>query len=62
MKSASVVAVVFLSIVSLAHLLRFLLRIEVLIGGTVVPVWMSLIGCVVSGMIAIALGREIRRP
>jgi hypothetical protein len=62
MKPASGVAFVFLTIVSIAHLLRFLMRLEVLVGGMVIPVWMSLIACVAMAMLAIALWRESHPP
>jgi hypothetical protein len=45
-----------------AHLVRILLRVEVTASGTVVPIWVSAVACVFTGVLAILLWRESRRP
>ena len=60
MKPASLIAVVVFSIVSLAHLLRLIFHVEVLVGGATVPMWVSVVGFPVAGALAIALSRESR--
>jgi len=45
MKLSVALAIVLLSVVSLAHLLRVLFRIPVVVGGYAVPQWMSVLGC-----------------
>jgi hypothetical protein len=61
MKPAALVTTIFLSLVSLAQLLRFVLRVEVVAGGMVVPLWWSAVACVFTGTLAFLLWRESRR-
>jgi hypothetical protein len=61
MKTASLLATLFLALVAVVHLLRFALRVEVAIGGTAVPMWMSVVACVFTGGLAVMLWRERRR-
>ena len=51
----------FLALVTLAHLLRLALQIEVVAGGVRVPLWASAVACVVTGGLAFLLWRESRR-
>ena len=52
------IAMVLLGLVAVAHLLRIILRTEVMIGGTPVPMWVSGVACVVAGGVAVMLWRE----
>jgi hypothetical protein len=61
MRSAGSFAALLLGLVSLAHLIRFAFRVDVIVGGWAVPMWMSAAACVVSGGLAIMLWRERRR-
>lgn len=45
-RRVELIAVAVLSIVALAHLVRLLTGAELLIGGTVIPLWISFFGCV----------------
>jgi len=47
--------------VAVAHLLRLLLGVEVTVGGTLVPLWVSVIACVVPAGLAVGLWRESRK-
>ncbi len=47
MKPVTMIATLFLPIVAVAHLLRLALRVEVIVGGILVPLWVSAIACVV---------------
>jgi hypothetical protein len=58
MKPAAVLAALFLAMVSLAHLLRLILRAEIVVDGTVVPLWLSVIAVLGPGALAIWLWRE----
>jgi hypothetical protein len=58
MKPASLIAVLAFSLVALAHLLRLVFRIEVLVGGATVPMWVSVVGLIVTGALAMGLWRE----
>jgi hypothetical protein len=58
MKPASLLAVLVLAVVSIAHLARLVLRTEVIVGGAVIPIWVSVIGLFAAGALAVALWRE----
>jgi hypothetical protein len=60
MKPATTLATLLLALVSLGHLLRLAFRVEANVGGSVVPMWVSVLGCLVSGGLAFALWRESR--
>jgi hypothetical protein len=51
-RRVEVVVVVVLMIVSLAHLLRLITGAELVIAGTVIPVWTSLVGFVGPALLA----------
>lgn len=40
------IVIIVLLLVSLAHLLRLITGVELMIGGTRIPLWLSLFGCV----------------
>jgi hypothetical protein len=61
MKPAALVAVIFLALVALGHLFRVALRLPVTVGGTDIPMWMSVVACIFAGGLAIMLWRESRR-
>jgi hypothetical protein len=58
MKTGSLLATILLSLVALAHLLRLLTQSEITLNGTLVPLWVSVLGVVVPGGIALLLLRE----
>ena len=60
MKFATLIAVVVFSLVAIAHLLRLITQVEVLIGGEVIPMWPSVAGFLLAGILAIALWRQGR--
>jgi protein-S-isoprenylcysteine O-methyltransferase Ste14 len=60
MKPASLAAAIVLDIVALAHVLRLAFHTEVIIGGTIVPMWVSAVGCVVAAVLSILVLREAR--
>jgi len=60
MKPVSTLVNIFLSLVALMHLVRLIFRIEVTWGGTVIPLWTSLFGCLVTAGLSILLWREGR--
>ncbi|HNQ77136.1 MAG TPA: hypothetical protein PK747_05980 [Acidobacteriota bacterium] len=62
MKRSVVLAMIILTIVSLAHLLRVIFRLEVVVGGAEVPLWMSVVGFLFAGGIAAYLWFENRKP
>jgi len=60
MKPFTKLAAVLLGIVALAHLYRVLRPFEVVVAGQAVPEWVSLVGLVVPGVLAVMLWRESR--
>ena len=60
MKPVTMAATILLSLVSLAHLLRILLGLRVTVADNVIPMWVSGVGCVVAGGLAIMLWRSAR--
>jgi hypothetical protein len=60
MKPFSAVAVVVFSLVALVQLLRVVLGWEVTVNGIVIPIWASVIACVVAATLAFMLRREMR--
>lgn len=60
MKPAALVATIFLALIALAHVLRVALRVQVTVGGTDLPMWMSVVACIFTGGLAIVLWRENR--
>jgi len=49
---------ILLLVVALLHLLRLTSQVEVLVGGTVVPRWISVIGVIIPIALAVGLWRE----
>jgi len=60
MKPAASLATLLLSFVAIAHLLRLVFRVEVVADGLVIPLWVSAVGFIVPGGLALALWRESR--
>ena len=60
-KPFTTIVVIVLALIALLLLLRFVLRWEMTVNGTVVPVWLSGIACVVVGGLAVMVWRESRR-
>ena len=61
LKPATVTATILLAVVSLAQLLRAVLGVRVIVGDTVIPIWVSGVAFVVAGGLAFMLWRESRR-
>jgi hypothetical protein len=58
MKPASFLGALVFSLVALAHLLRLLFQVEVAVAGAVIPMWVSVVGLMVTAGLAVALWRE----
>jgi hypothetical protein len=61
MKTASLVAIIFLVVVAIMHLLRLVLHVEVKVGSMIVPMWISIFAFVFTCGLAIMLWLEYRR-
>jgi len=60
MRPAALLSILVLGVVALAHLLRLVLRIQVIAAGNEIPMWVSVIGFLVPAALAAALWRESR--
>jgi hypothetical protein len=58
MKTGTLLAIILFALVAVAHLIRLVDRTEVVVGTTVVPLWVSVLGVVVPGLLAWLLWRE----
>ena len=61
MKPATAIAIVFIGIVSLAHLLRLIFQLDIIVAGKAVPIWMSGVAFLATGALAIGLWAEHRK-
>lgn len=60
MKPASLIVSVVLGVVAIAHALRLVFHTQVTIGGAVIPMWVSALGCVAAAVLSILVSREAR--
>jgi len=60
MKPASLIAVLVFAAIAVAHLLRLLFGVDVVVGGVVLGMWLSVVGFFVAAALAVALAREGR--
>jgi hypothetical protein len=60
MKPAALIAVLFLGLIAAAHLLRLGLGVPVLVGDVAIPLWVSALGVLGPGALAVWLWREQR--
>lgn len=61
MKLFTAIAVVAFILVTSLHLVRILWGWEGKVGGVVIPMWVSYLGLIVAGGLAVMLWRESRR-
>jgi hypothetical protein len=61
MKPFTTLATLVLALVALVHLYRVIRPFEVIVGGTAIPTWVSAVGVIVAGGLAVMLQRESRR-
>jgi uncharacterized membrane protein YdjX (TVP38/TMEM64 family) len=61
MKPVTTIVVILLSAISIAHLLRVILQVNVVANGINIPIWLSIFGCIVTAVLAFMLWRENRK-
>ena len=61
MKPFTILAIVVFVLVGLIHFLRYLLGWKVIIGSTVIPVWISPPAAVIAVFLAYMLWREMKK-
>lgn len=60
MRRFTKIAITVFSLVALLHLLRLIFGSEVIVSGIIVPLWVSVIGFIAAGVLAVLLWREMR--
>jgi hypothetical protein len=60
MKPAALVAVLFLSVVALLHILRLIFQVQITVGSTEIPMWASVLAVIGPGALAGWLWKEQR--
>ena len=60
MKPAALVAVLFLSVVALLHVLRLIFQAQFTVGSTEIPMWASVCAVIGPGALAVWLWKEQR--
>lgn len=61
LKLFTTIAIVIFALVALAHVLRLIFEWEVVISGMVIPMWVSVVGTLIAGGLAVLLWRESRQ-
>ena len=62
MKPFTTLAVLIFALIALVHVYRLIRPFEVMVAGTPVPQWVSIVGLVVAGGLALMVWRESRAP
>jgi hypothetical protein len=57
----TLLTVLFLALIAIAHLLRLVLGWQVMLNATVVPMWVSVAGLLIAGGLALSLWWESRK-
>jgi lipopolysaccharide export LptBFGC system permease protein LptF len=60
-KPVTTIVVILLVAISIAHLLRLILQVNVVANGVNIPIWLSILGCIVPAVLALMLCRENRK-
>lgn len=61
MKPVTTIVVFILIAISIAHLLRLIFQVDIVANGVNVPLWLSILGCIVPAVLALMLWRENRK-
>jgi len=60
-KPFTMIAVLIFAIMALLHLYRLFTHYQIILGTHTIPLWVSYVGVVVPGLLAVMLVRESRR-
>ena len=61
MKPASLVVAILLDLIAVLHVLRLVFHTDVIIGGWVLPMWVSGLGAVAATWLSVLVFREARQ-
>ena len=60
MKAATTGAMIIFIVVAILHVVRLIFQTEVTIGGSAIPMWVSIGGAIVPALLALAIRNEHR--
>ena len=58
MKTGTFTAMIFLIMVSIAHILRFITQVDIVVGTYSIPIWMSWAAIILTLVLSIAIWKE----
>jgi hypothetical protein len=61
MKPLITIVAILLVGISAAHLVRIIFQVEILVGGFIIPIWVSIIGFIIPLVLALLLDRENKK-
>jgi hypothetical protein len=61
MKPVTTIVAILLMAISIAHLLRLILQVNIVANGMNIPIWLSIAGCIIPAVLAFMLWRENRK-
>lgn len=61
MKPVTTIVAILLMAISIAHLLRLILQVNIVANGVNIPIWLSIVGCIIPAVLAFMLWRENRK-
>ncbi|OGV64343.1 MAG: hypothetical protein A2283_24100 [Lentisphaerae bacterium RIFOXYA12_FULL_48_11] len=61
MKPFTTIASVIFMLICIAHVARLVLKMDIMVNGFRVPLWVSMIGCLITGALSILLWIEGKR-
>jgi hypothetical protein len=61
MKPLITIVAILLTGISVAHLVRIIFQVEILVGGFIIPIWVSIIGFIIPLVLTLLLDRENKK-
>jgi hypothetical protein len=61
MKASEIVTIIFLLLVSVAHLLRLIFQAQITVNTLAIPMWMSVAACIVTAALAVWLWMDVKK-
>lgn len=60
MKPVTIISAIVFLLIAVAHLLRLIFHVQIIAGGITIPMWPSVLGCIITALLAVMLWRENR--
>jgi hypothetical protein len=60
MKPATTISAIVFVLIAVAHLLRLMFHVQIIASGITIPMWPSVVGCIIPAFLAVMLWRENR--